>query len=150
MTSGAAARSASFAASASAENLPSRRRPLGCATAMPCASASAFTGEGATSMPRPAGRSGWLRTSATSNPAACTRASATRANSGVPAKASRMASPAFATLDPGFVARLLQHPRLDARPLERAQVLDEDLAEQVIHLVLDGDREQPLGLELEG
>ena len=52
--------------------------------------AVAFTGEGFSLSPRPAGRSGWVRTSGMSKPAACSRASATSANSGVPAKASLM------------------------------------------------------------
>ena len=52
--------------------------------------ANAFTGDGTSFMPRPDGRSGWLITRATSKPAAWMRASATRANSGVPAKTMRM------------------------------------------------------------
>ena len=38
---------------------------------------------------------------------------------------------------------------LDAGALERRQVLDEDLAEQMVHLVLDAHGEQALGVELE-
>jgi hypothetical protein len=41
-------------------------------------------------MPRPAGRSGWVSTSGTLNPAASSRARAVRANSGVPAKTTRI------------------------------------------------------------
>src|SRR5690349_723804 len=149
MTSGAAAARDRSPARASATYLPSRRSPCGCATAMPRSSANVLTGDATTFMPRPAGRSGWVRTSGTSKPAATIRASATRANSGVPAKATRIALRATnSPSDARLVARLLQHPRLDARALERAQVFDEDLAEQVIHLVLHGDREQPLGVEL--
>ena len=93
---------------------------------------------------RPGGRAG-SGTSAISKPAACSAASATRANSGVPAKRHGASAGPQARR---FFARLLQHPGLDAVALERAQVLDEHLAEQVVHLVLDAHREQALGLEL--
>ena len=59
-------------------------------TSMPCSSASFLTGDGCSAMPRPAGRSGWVSTSATSWPAARMAASACAANSGVPAKISFM------------------------------------------------------------
>jgi len=62
IASGAAASSASRAKRASSAKRPSRRRPFGCATAMPCSRANAFTGEATSFRPRPAGRSGWVRT----------------------------------------------------------------------------------------
>ena len=106
---------------------------------MPCSSASCLTGLGCSFWPRPAGRSGWVSTSGTSKPAARIAASAARAKSGVPAKRLSRGDP-----------RLLGELVLDARLLQLRQVLDEDLALQVIHLVLDADRQQILGLDFEG
>ena len=61
--------------------------------AMPCSSANCLTGEACSFMPRPAGRSGWVRTRGSVKPAACSLSSATRANSGVPAKTTLNARP---------------------------------------------------------
>ena len=58
----------------------------GWATGMWCSSANCLTADACSFMPRPAGRSGWVSTSGIMKPAACRRSSATRANSGVPAK----------------------------------------------------------------
>src|SRR4051812_26663048 len=83
-------------------------------------------------------------TSATSWPAAASAASARSANGGVPAKARRRKKAS------GRLAQLLGEASADALLLELRQMLDEDLALQVIHLVLDAHREQPLRLEGEG
>src|SRR6185437_8013121 len=37
----------------------------------------------------------------------------------------------------------------DARPLQRRQVIDEDLAAQMVHFVLDTHRKQSVGVEVE-
>src|SRR5262249_55833142 len=103
-----------------------------------------------------------VSTSSIEKPASYSRARATRANSGVPAKAtltkcgsatfvnppggrrrSRLGAPSYLHL----LARLLDHLRLDAVALQRAEVLDEDLAHQVIHLVLHAHREQAFSVE---
>jgi hypothetical protein len=42
----------------------------------------------------------------------------------------------------------LEHLALDAVALQRRQVFDEHLAQQVVHLVLDADGQQALGLDL--
>src|SRR5262249_28284328 len=145
ITSARASCSTWRAAAASSGNLPSSRRLRGCATGMPCTWASCLTGEACSFMPRPAGRSGWVSTSGTVMPAFSIAASAVAANSGVPAKIARIAIGSAALL---VFARLLDHLGLDAVALQRAQVLDEDLAHQVIHLVLNADGQQALGVEL--
>ena len=43
----------------------------------------------------------------------------------------------------------LRSPRREPRPLQRRQVVDEDLADQVVHFVLDAHGEQAVGVELE-
>src|SRR5450830_802100 len=112
-------------------------------------------------MPRPAGRSGWVSTSGMSKPAACKLASATRANSGVPAKMMRMgrdskdspgksrrgasAAPLSALGLALFVFFLLDHLGLDAVALQGRQVFHKHLADQVIHFMLDADRQHALG-----
>src|SRR5262245_31599747 len=111
---------------------------------MPRALARRFTGPAIERNPRPAGRSGWVRASTTSWPASASRASARSANSGVPAKTRRRKGRS------GCLAQLLGELRADALLLELRQVLDENLALQMVHLVLDADGEQPLRLEREG
>src|ERR1700741_890901 len=61
------------------------------------------------------------------------------ANSGVPAKTRRRKAPGLRRL-----AQLLGELRADALLLELRQVLDEHLALEVIHFVLNADREQSL------
>src|SRR5688572_21604604 len=94
--------------------------------------------------PRPAGRSGWVRTRATSCSASSSRASARSANSGVPAKTRRRKERS------GRLAQLLRELCANALLLELRKVLDEDLALEVIHLVLDANGEQPLRFQGEG
>src|SRR5574341_1242220 len=72
------------------------------------------------------------------------RARARSANSGVPAKTRRRK--AFRS---GGLAQLLGELRADALLLQLREVLDEHLALQVIHLVLDAHSEQALRLERE-
>src|ERR1044072_7146724 len=110
---------------------------------MPRAAARRFTGLEAGRRPRPAAGAGWLSARTTSCPAAKSRANARSANSGVPAKTRRRKARS------GCLAQLLGQLCANALLLELRQVLDEHLALQVIHLVLDADREQPLSLERE-
>src|SRR5690606_29551679 len=135
------------------------RSRSGCSTLSPCASAARFTGGGVSRRPRPAGRSGCVRTSGTSAPAATIASSVGTANSGVPANAMRRSCTAglqgSERLRAGarglrrLAPRLLQVALLDALALQRRQIVDEQLALEVIHLVLDALREQPVRLELE-
>src|SRR5262245_19072868 len=127
--------------------------------------AKVLAAEGCSFMLRPAGRSGWVSTRATSCPAATMACSAAAANGGVPAKASltaasfraaarhacRAGSPRSCAL--AFLlllARALEHLDPDAVALERAQVLDEHFADQMIHLVLHAHRGEPFDAALEG
>src|SRR5262245_12045851 len=111
---------------------------------MPRAWAKRFTGLAIGRNPRPAGRSGWVRASTTSWPAARSRASARSANSGVPAKTRRRKGRS------GCLAQLLRELRADALLLELRQVLDEHLALQVIHLMLNANGDQALRLQRKG
>src|SRR5512138_1730282 len=95
-------------------------------------------------IPRPAGRSGCVRTRATSCPASRSCASARLANGGVPAKIRRRNAERS-----GGLAQLLGELGADALLLQLRQMLDEDLALQVIHFVLDAHCKQPLRLERE-
>ena len=45
---------------------------------------------------------------------------------------------------------LLAQPGREPRALERREVVDEDLADEVIHFVLDADGEHAFRVELEG
>src|SRR5207247_10197773 len=102
-----------------------------------------FTGHLADCRPRAAGRSGCVRTRARSWPACNRRASARSANSGVPAKTRRRKARS------GGLAQLLCELGADALLLELRQVLDEHLALQMIHLVLDANGKQALRFKRE-
>src|SRR3954469_121719 len=93
-------------------------------------------------MPRPDGRSGCVRTRATSCPDPRSWASARSAKAGVPAKIRRRNAERSSGL-----ALLLGELRADALLLQLRQMLDENLALQMIHLVLDAHGEQALCLE---
>src|SRR5437588_3384472 len=93
-------------------------------------------------MPRPAGRSGCVRTSAMSCPASSRRASACSAKCGVPAKIRRRDAERS-----GGLAQLLRQLGANALLLQLREVLDEHFAFQVIHLMLDAHGEQALRLE---
>ena len=100
-------------------------------------------------------------------PASCKASSAGTANSGVPAKTMRSRDvmgqhgrgrsrqiagrdgPERSRRSARLLATLLFQLLADARALQLREVVDEQLALEVIHLVLDADREQPVGLELE-
>src|SRR5256885_1441030 len=110
---------------------------------MPRSAARRFTGPGLERSPRPAGRSGCVSPRTISWPAARRRSSARSANSGVPAKTRRRKARS------GRLAQLLGQLGANALLLELRQVLDEDLALQMIHFMLDADREQPLRFQRE-
>ena len=105
MTSACAAVICARAACASSGYLPFRRREIGCATGMLCCSATCLTGLGVSFMPRPLGRSGWVSTSGTLNPASMMADRARAAKTGVPAKITFMDHPLlrFALLFFNFV-----------------------------------------------
>src|SRR5690349_14083110 len=107
------------------------RRAAACATAL-----------GVSRRPRPDGRSGWVRTSGMAWPAAASASSASAANGGVPAKATRNDAAAS-----GRLALALLELRANAVLLEVGQALDEDLALQVVQLVLDAGREHARGVQ---
>src|SRR5690348_7583690 len=89
MTSCGVASNCARAVSACAENFPARRKEVGCATGKPCARANCLTGLGVSFKFRPAARSGCVSTNGMEKPAACSAASVTAANCGVPAKTTR-------------------------------------------------------------
>src|ERR1700675_2834475 len=111
------------------------------------ARAKVLTALGASFSPRPCRASGRVRTRPTSNPAARIAASAVAANGGVPANPTRNASATSGSArEPLFFPELRRQPR----PLQRREVGDEYLPDQVVHLVLDAHRESPLEHPLEG
>src|SRR6266508_1842680 len=139
-------------------------RSAGWSTSIPREIASRFTGEAAGSRPRPAGRSGWVSTPLTrwrdSKSASRQRA----ANSGVPAKTIFTGATPIADQAKRFALRVITNRRgrssgrlaelflkfrLDALLLEARQIVHENFALEVIHFVLDADREQLLGGERE-
>src|SRR5262245_5704114 len=167
--SGACARS-----SRSTSGSPTRS---GRSSATPARSASAETGEGPACRPRPRGRSGWLTTAATGCRPARSLSSVGTAKSGVPKKASRSGalSPASARrptrsadaqrgeaersssgrgvgLRVGLdllLAKLLHALAHVHAALEPADAVDEEDAVEVVDLVLEAHRLEPLGLDLE-
>src|SRR5436190_14004347 len=90
------------------------------------------TALGVSFRPRPAGRSGWVRTRTMSCPAPWSAARARAAKAGVPAKTTRKASAVS-----GGLALAFLELRANAVLFQLGQVVDENLAVQVIHLVLD-------------
>src|SRR6266705_1763658 len=136
---------------------------------MPRAAASFFTGDAASAKPRPAGRPGCVITPTTRwrDPSSVSRHRA--ANSGVPAKRtftdaapvqglrerqplrqSSNSESAGSQPASGRFAELFLKFRLDALLLEARQIVDEDFALEVIHFMLDADREELFCDEGEG
>src|SRR6185437_430572 len=72
------------------------------------------------------------------------------ANAGVPANTTRSGAATSGRGGFGFglSPRLLQ-PATHHLALQRREVIHEQLADEVIHLVLDADREQAVGLDFE-
>ena len=119
---------------------------------MPASSAACLTGLGVSFRPRPAGRSGWVRTRECHG-----RPPATRQRRCERTPACRRIRDAWEGTRKGKQgirrARLRARPLqlgLDAVLLEVRQVFHEHLAVQMVQLVLHTDREQAVGLELEG
>src|SRR5271157_1179844 len=101
------------------------------------ASAARLTGDAANFMPRPLGRSGWVATSLMRKPAATSFSSVGTANSGVPQNTkSIMAALPFALLHQ-LADLALQHVAF-----QRADVVDVELAVEVIRFVHQGARQQ--------
>src|SRR3954471_432494 len=116
----------------------------GCATARFISCAAALTSLVFSFIPRPAGRSGCVRTNTTSCPERTSARKALSAKTGVPAKISRMAPLQGPSLLVLLLAQFGQNPRL----LEPREVLDENNTFEVVHLVLDADRQKPIGFQL--
>src|SRR5258708_16530152 len=121
---------------------------------MPRAAASLFTGDGASARPRPAARSGRVITPVTRWRDSSSPSRQRAANSGVPAKRTfteaaraqglreRQRSDRLSNAASGGFAELFLKLGLDALLLEARQIVDEDFALEVIHLVLDANREE--------
>src|SRR6185369_4384939 len=148
-------------------SVPAALSVCGCATRSPRAAAASLTGDAVTWRPRPAGRSGCVNTRFTSAPDAASASSVGTANCGVPANAivaeTLTGSAVYGrgsdhghglrlsrggAFGPGALG-LLHRLLLQSLAFELRQVVDEQLPLEMIHLVLDADREEPLGLELE-
>src|SRR3989344_6121666 len=110
---------------------------------MPCFSAHCLTALAISLRPRPAGRSGWVYTARMRWPARSSASSAGTAKAGVPAKMRFMQRPLHRQ------ALLLFQFLVDARLFQAREVIDEDLAVEVIDFVLDAGGEQMLGLDLD-
>src|SRR5579871_6290608 len=151
--------SASSSRARSASSAAGIVRLAGCSTATPSSSARRLIGLATSACPRPAGRSGRVSTAAMRW---CERARASSAGSaklGVPAKPT--VSEPGCTLqggDGGAGARLgargalpalLLQPPADQLTLELGEVVDEQLALEMIHLVLDTHRQQAFRIHLE-
>src|SRR5512132_1777569 len=134
MTSAAAARKSDRASGL--------RSDAGFSVCHPRCVASCATALAVSLRPRPAGRSGCVRTSGIWWPAEAIASSARAAKGGVPAKATRKARAAS-----GGLALAFLELRANAVLLEVGEQLDEDLAVQVVHLVLDACREEARGVQ---
>src|SRR5664279_2626074 len=117
----------------------------GWATGMPSASAARFTGDAASCMPRPLGRSGWVATSFTRKPAATNFSSVGTAKSGVPQKTkSIMGALPFALL------HQLADLALHHVTLQGADVADIELAVEMVGFVHQRARQQIFSAYLDG
>src|SRR5688572_30721361 len=128
-------------AASSSRNVCPRRR-LGVRVWRPADSASRATGVGRGRLPRPPGSAGRVTTPATTWALARTASSTATANSGLPQKTTRMSDPRLVG-DPDPLLRHRAAPLAHHQPaLQRAQVVDEEDAVQVIDLVLEGARQE--------
>src|SRR5665213_1287314 len=100
----------------------------------PSERASCLTGGMWSSSLRPAGRSGWVRTSATSWPASTRAWRLGTANSGVPQKTSFMVSLPGSGLPLAVLLELLDAAENEVA-LEAAEPVDEENAVEVVYLV---------------
>src|SRR3990172_5473871 len=120
---------------------------------MPSSVAGTLTGGGTSSeRERPWGRSGWLTTRMTSNPSPNSAKSEGTAYSGVPKNAMRtsvLESGRGNLLEETFLTLAQPPPFVEQQPpLERAQMINEQHAVQVIDLMLDGAGAEVGGLHL--
>src|SRR5690606_19013338 len=136
----------------------------GCSTGMPRDTASIFTGEAASPRPRPAGRSGWVYTATTSWWRAAARSDDTANSgvpaktilmaTPMQLNVQTKTAPSTGAAGPARLARALDHANGSGRrqagsgnvpallgqllahhlALERREVIDEQLAVQVVHL----------------
>src|SRR5690625_7514813 len=112
---------------------------------MPASTAACLTGPIRSLRPRPAPRSGWARTTTGRHASLPTRAaSAGRAKAGVPAKTMRIKPPRARAWRPCACAASCR-----SWAPERRQIVDEQLAVEMVNLVLYAHRLQSLGLQLE-
>src|ERR1035437_5774397 len=117
----------------------------GWATARPSASAVRFTGDSASVMPRPLGRSGWVAISFTRKPAATSFSSVGTANCGVPQNTrSIMGALPFTLLDQ-FADLALHHVSFQG-----ADVADIKLAVEMVGFVHQRARQQFFSAHLDG
>src|SRR5690606_29680247 len=155
MTSGCSA--------ASSARMASPLRVSGCNTGMSCSTASCLTGDGVSFLPRPAGRSGWVSTASSWCSLSSNARSAVAAKSGVPAKRIFKRASCYRRLRGRNYARsaAATHPcsgagamhlfqlLANAVALQARDIVDEQLAVEVIQLVLDAYRQQAIGVHLE-
>src|SRR5262245_23813707 len=140
----------SGASSRSAATKSSPRGRSGWTTGIDSSSAICLIGDGTSDeRERPCGRSGWVTTPTTSNPSPNSARSGGAANSGVPQKRTLMVrSERLFSVPPRDLVRrklpdvlreILSHrfPLRERRsPLQKAEVVDEELAVQMVDLVL--------------
>src|SRR5450759_2709791 len=112
-------------------------------TGSPRSIAERFTGEAASSMPRPLARSGWVTTSFTLKPASTSFSSVGTANIGVPQN-TRSITAALPFTQFNELADLALHQVA----LERADVADVKLSVEVVGLVQQSARQQLLARDL--
>src|SRR4051812_21600317 len=119
----------------------------GVQTVKPRSSAKSCTGDWRKALPRPAGRGGCEYTATMWCPAATRAFRATAAKSGVPMKITL--SGVIGSHGDGLVGLLrLQELAQDDVALQRREMIDEQDALEMIHLVLNTGREQTVGFEL--
>src|SRR5664279_99310 len=111
----------------------------------PRSSAARFTGEAASSTPRPLARSGWVTTSLTLKTASTSFSSVGTANIGVPQN-TRSITAALPFAQFNELADLAFHQVA----LERADVADVKLPVEVVSLVQQGARQQLFARDFKG
>src|SRR5262245_29075171 len=130
------------------------RRVAGCAIGSARSAASSLTGEARSSRPRPAGRSGWVSTPTTWWRDSSSARSAGSAKCGVPANAIRNeligavdgfsvgARAGLLACPAGAFLAVLFELLANAFALQVGEIVDEQLAFEMIHLVLQTDGSQ--------
>src|SRR5271169_5928148 len=111
----------------------------------PSSSAARFTGDAASSMPRPLARSGWVTTSFTLKPAATSFSRVGTANVGVPQK-----TKSITAVSPFACLHQLANLALHNVALERADVADVELSVEVVGFMKQGAGQEFFAGDLEG